>query len=105
VLSDLLGDEFVTADPRDMLQTALASLQDCGCRTLLVVEDGRLVGLVTADNLAEVLMIQQASHEARRSRRRPDWGHDRDGNGHPRKHAGVPSSDRSATASGEASRK
>jgi predicted transcriptional regulator len=57
---DAMQREFVTADPRDMLQTALARLQNCDCHTLPVVEDGRHVGLVTADHLAEVLMIQEA---------------------------------------------
>jgi Zn-dependent protease/CBS domain-containing protein len=65
---DVMTQEFVTADPREMLQTALARLQEHGCRTLPVVQDGRLVGLVTADNLAEVLMIQE-SLQARRGRR------------------------------------
>jgi CBS-domain-containing membrane protein len=66
-VGDVMKREFVTADPRDMLQTALARLQDCECHTLPVVHDGRLLGLVTADNLAEALMIQQALATARRS--------------------------------------
>jgi hypothetical protein len=32
-----------------------------------VVKDGRLLGLLTADNLAEVLMIQQALRQANRA--------------------------------------
>ena len=64
--------DFVTVDPRDMLQTTFARLQDCDCRTLPVVQDGRLVGLVTTDNLAEVLMIQEALREQRRTRTRPN---------------------------------
>jgi Zn-dependent protease/predicted transcriptional regulator len=58
--------EFVTADPREMLQSAFARLQDGQCRTLPVVEGGHLLGLLTADSLAEVLMIQQALQEANR---------------------------------------
>ena len=57
---EIMRRDFVTVDPRDMLQTAFARLQDCDCHTLPVVRDGRLMGLVTADNLAEVLMIQEA---------------------------------------------
>jgi Zn-dependent protease len=49
------------------LQTALARLQHCDCHTLPVVQGNRLLGLVTADNLAEVLMVQEALGEARRS--------------------------------------
>src|SRR5260370_20103447 len=57
---DVMHGEFVTTDPREMLQTALARLQDCGCRTLPVVQGGRLLGLVTADSLADVLMVHEA---------------------------------------------
>jgi Zn-dependent protease/predicted transcriptional regulator len=67
-VAEVMQRDFATADPGDMLQTALARLQECGCRTLPVVRDGRLIGLVTADNLAEVLMIQEAIQEARRRR-------------------------------------
>ena len=50
-----------------MLQTAFARLQDGHARALPVVKDGRLLGLLTADNVAEVLMIQQALREAHRA--------------------------------------
>jgi CBS domain-containing protein len=65
-VADVMQRDFVTAEPRDMLYTALVRLQECGCRTLPVVEDGRLVGIVTADNLAEVLMIQDTLRRRRR---------------------------------------
>ena len=82
-VGDVMRREFVTVDPRDMLQTALARLQDCGCRTLFVVQDGRLLGLVTADNLAEVLMIREAVRGDRR-RHRPAWAEGAGGNEIPR---------------------
>ncbi len=65
-VSQVMQREFVTADPHEMLQTAFARLQEGHCRTLPVVKDGRLLGLLTADNLAEVLMIQQNLREADR---------------------------------------
>jgi CBS domain-containing protein len=65
-VGEVMQREFVTADPREMLQTAFARLQDGRSRTLPVVKDGRLLGLLTADNLTEVLMIQDALREARR---------------------------------------
>jgi CBS-domain-containing membrane protein len=58
--------DFATTDPREILQTAFARLQDGRCRTLPVVKEGRLLGLLTADNLAEVLMIQEALRDAHR---------------------------------------
>jgi CBS-domain-containing membrane protein len=64
-VADVMQREFVTTDPREMLQTAFARLKDHGWHTLPVMQGGRLLGLVTADNLAEVLMIQGALREAR----------------------------------------
>lgn len=65
-VGDVMQRDFATTDSREMLQTAFARLQDGHCRTLPVVEEGRLQGLLTADNLAEVLMIQEALREAHR---------------------------------------
>jgi CBS-domain-containing membrane protein len=52
--------DFVTTEPDEMLQSAFERLQDCDCHTLPVVRDGRLLGVLSADNLAEILMIQEA---------------------------------------------
>jgi Zn-dependent protease/predicted transcriptional regulator len=85
-VGEVMQRDFATTDPREMLQTAFSRLQEGHCRTLPVVnKDGRLLGLLTADNLAEVLMIQEALREARR----PDMF------GRPRgpRHAGVPAGD------------
>ena len=57
---------FVVADPRDMLCTAFFKLQDCGCHSLPVVEDGRVLGILTADRLADELMIQESWPRAQR---------------------------------------
>ena len=64
LVGDVMRREFVTVDPRDMLHTALTKLQECECHTLPVVQNGRLVGLMTTDNLAEVLMIQQSLRQS-----------------------------------------
>jgi hypothetical protein len=65
-VGDVMRRDFVTTDPREMLQTAFSRLQEGPCRTLPVVKGRRLLGLLTADNLAEVLMIQEALREAHR---------------------------------------
>lgn len=52
-------------DANDMLETAFTSLQSCDCHTLPVHRNGRLVGLLTADNVGEFLMIQAAVAGAR----------------------------------------
>jgi hypothetical protein len=43
-----------------MLESAPARLQDCECHTLPVARDGRLVGLLTMENVSEFLRIQAA---------------------------------------------
>jgi hypothetical protein len=49
-----------------MPQAVFARLQDGHSRTLRVVKDGRLPGLLTADHFAEVLVIQEGPREASR---------------------------------------
>jgi Zn-dependent protease/predicted transcriptional regulator len=85
-VGDAMQQEFITTHPREMLQSAFARLQDGHCRTLPVVQDDRLLGLLTADNVAEVLMIREAMRDARRqaglgARSRSDlsWGRGGDG--------------------------
>ena len=90
---EIMRRDFVTVDPRDMLQTAFARLQDCDCHTLPVVRDGRLMGLVTADNLAEVLMIQEALREKRPTHPRPDRAGDLPLHELPLRHTGATSFD------------
>jgi predicted transcriptional regulator len=51
---------FVVAAPTDMLDVVFRRLAECECHTLPVLQDGRLLGLVTMDNLGEYLLIQAA---------------------------------------------
>jgi Zn-dependent protease len=52
--------ECATADATEMLEHVLARIQSRDCHTMPVVERGRLVGLLTMDNVGEFLMIQAA---------------------------------------------
>ena len=51
---------YATVDDLEMLESAFAKLNDCDCHTLPVMHKGKLVGLVTMDNLGEYLRIQAA---------------------------------------------
>ena len=51
---------FVTVESLDMLETAFDKLKDCNCHTLPVTLKGKLVGLLTMDNLGEYMRIQAA---------------------------------------------
>lgn len=65
-VGDAMHREFITTEPREMLHTAFTRLQSGGCHTIPVMDGDRLMGLMTAENLAEVLMIQEALRESRR---------------------------------------
>lgn len=67
-VAEVMQRDFVTADPREMVQAAFERLQVGGCRTLPVVQHGRLLGLLTADNLAEILLLQETLRESDRPR-------------------------------------
>jgi Zn-dependent protease len=59
-VAEVMQKDFITMEPTEMLDTAFARLQSCECRTVPVVQGGRLVGLITPDNVGEFLMIQSA---------------------------------------------
>jgi Zn-dependent protease len=59
-VTDIMQRQFKTVDPGEMLEVAFARLQECACHTLPVVRNGQLIGLITADNVGEFLMIQAA---------------------------------------------
>jgi CBS-domain-containing membrane protein len=60
----IMRRDFQTADSHDMLEDSFRKLQGCACQTLPVLHGGKLVGLVTADNVGEFLMIQAARRAA-----------------------------------------
>lgn len=67
MVADVMQRDFETVDSYEMLESAFSRLQSCGCHTLPVVHGGRLVGLLTADNVGEFLMIQAALGERARA--------------------------------------
>jgi Zn-dependent protease/CBS domain-containing protein len=59
-VGDAMHRDYVSTDPREMLERAFERLQECHCHTLPVVRNGELVGLLTSENVTEALMIQEA---------------------------------------------
>jgi Zn-dependent protease/predicted transcriptional regulator len=55
---------FRVANPGEPVTDALARLRECRCHTLPVVANGQLVGVLTADNVAEYVMIEMARRQA-----------------------------------------
>ena len=58
LVSHAMHSEFETATANEDLEVAFRRLQLCQCRTLPVLEEGRLVGLLTRDNITAYLNIQ-----------------------------------------------
>jgi Zn-dependent protease len=59
-VADVMQRDVQEVDAGEMMETAFARLESRGCQTLPVTSRGRLVGLLTTDNLGEFLMIQGA---------------------------------------------
>jgi CBS domain-containing protein len=59
--------EVVTVDSYEMLEHALAIMREANSRSVPVLHDGALVGLLTLDHVGELLMLQTALRQARRS--------------------------------------
>ena len=64
-VADVMQREFEMADASEMLETAFQRLGACACHTAPVSSHGRLVGLVTMDNIGEFLAIQGALGKTR----------------------------------------
>ena len=54
--------KYVTAHPAETAEAAFVRLQNSECRSMPVLRDGKLLGMVTAENVGEFLMIQAALH-------------------------------------------
>ena len=64
-VGDVMQREFPAAHPDEMLENAFQRLQERQFRTMPVLAQGRLLGLLTSENIGEFLMIQAALHGAR----------------------------------------
>ena len=60
MVGEVMRRQFETAHPFETLEEVFARLQACGCHAISVTWDGRLIGMVTLDNVGEFLMVQSA---------------------------------------------
>jgi len=63
-VEQIMRRDIQLADANEMLDPAFARLQTCGCHTMPVLYGGKLVGLLTSENIGEFLMIQAAMRRA-----------------------------------------
>jgi Zn-dependent protease/CBS domain-containing protein len=68
-VGEVMQRDFQTADPYEMLEPVFIRMQTGPCHTVPVVSQGQLVGLVTASNIGEFLMIQAAMRARRQATR------------------------------------
>jgi len=61
---DAMRRDFEAVDSHDMLEQAVQVLQRCGCRSLPVVHNGELVGMLTLETVGEFMMIRSAIRRA-----------------------------------------
>lgn len=59
-VSTAMQKNIVTVNAFEMLESALSKIRECNCHTILVTLRGKLVGLLTMDNLGEFMRIQAA---------------------------------------------
>ncbi len=59
-VANSMEKSFRTADSGEPVESAIARLGDCRCRTMPVLSDGHLRGVLTMDNVGEYVMIEAA---------------------------------------------
>jgi len=64
-----MNREFPTADSHEMLESALTTMRNSKSRSMPVVDDGALVGLLTLDHVGELLTIRSALRQAQHATR------------------------------------
>jgi Zn-dependent protease len=64
-VQDVMQRDIRIAEASEMLEGAFRRMQSCACHTLPVVREGRLVGLLTMENVGEFVAIQSALESAR----------------------------------------
>lgn len=63
---EVMQADFRTVEASEMMETVFERMQGCACHTLPVVDRGRLVGLVTTQNVGELIAIESALTAARK---------------------------------------
>jgi CBS domain-containing protein len=59
-IADVMDRRFETAEAGEMLEPVFQRLEACRCQVLPVLRGGRLVGIMTPENVAEFVMFSRA---------------------------------------------
>jgi Zn-dependent protease/CBS domain-containing protein len=63
-VNEVMRHDVPEVDTHEMLESALARLNESGAKTLPVTHAGQLAGLITSENITEFLMIRSALQKA-----------------------------------------
>ena len=72
-VDEVMVKEFVIVDSLEKLETAFIKLNSCNCTTIPVLRNGQLIGLLTSENVGELVKIKTALGKVQNRR---DWGVD-----------------------------
>lgn len=61
-VADAMEQQFTTANPLEPVEKVFQRLQTASSRSMPVIENGQLVGILTSENIGEFLMVQSALH-------------------------------------------
>ena len=64
-VSAVMDRDFQQAAPDEPAEEVLARLKACGCHSMPVIQNGRLLGVLTMDNVGEYVMVQAALRGAK----------------------------------------
>jgi Zn-dependent protease/predicted transcriptional regulator len=64
-IANIMHRDFQVADANELLNDAFVRMQTCGCDTMPVTYQGKLVGLLTMDNIGKFLTMQSALRRTR----------------------------------------
>jgi len=64
-VGEVMQTEFETARPDEKLTDVLPRLQSCQCHAMPVVDGAKLVGLISAENIGELIMLRNADQASR----------------------------------------
>jgi predicted transcriptional regulator len=65
---EAMREDFPVASPMEPLYSVFTRLHDTQAATVPIVENGRLVGLITLENMTEYMMVHKALSEAKKKR-------------------------------------
>lgn len=67
IVAKAMQTEFQTVEPHELVNDVIPRLQSANSHSLPVIENGRLIGLLTTENVSELLMIRTAVAQASRA--------------------------------------